>query len=131
MKQASRIVDLDKDICFHWSQIKDFDLIETSNGKVTLMRIRNPHGHKEWKGAWSDKSAEWDQVSDEVKARLFKLLFLQLFITYFFLMFLFQKSIDYSDCNDGGFFMSFEDWVNEFEDFSACYITDCADSSEE
>ena len=58
--------------------------IETSNGKVTLMRIRNPHGHKEWKGAWSDKSAEWDQVSDEVKARLFKLLFLQLFISTFF-----------------------------------------------
>ena len=103
--------------------------IETSNGKVTLMRIRNPHGQNEWKGAWSDKSAEWDQVSDEVKARVFKFYFYNFSFNVFVSPF--EKSIDYSDCDDGGFFMSFEDWVNEFEDFSACYITDCAYSSEE
>ena len=44
--------------------------IETSNGNVTLMRIRNPWGHHEWNGAWSDSSAEWDTVSDEVKERV-------------------------------------------------------------
>jgi calpain-15 len=34
--------------------------IETKNeGKVKLLKLRNPWGHKEWMGDWSDKSDKW------------------------------------------------------------------------
>ena len=73
--------------------------IETSNGVISLVRIRNPYGKVEWNGPWSDASSEWETVSDEAK-----------------------KSIDYSNHDDGEFFMSFDDWINEFERFTSCYI---------
>ena len=92
----------------HAYSLLSIEEVETSSGTVSLVRIRNPHGGTEWNGAWSDNSAKWDEVSDEVK-----------------------ESIDYSNHDDGGFFMSFEDWVNEFEDFTTCYITDSHDRDEE
>ena len=75
--------------------------IEVNGQTQTLVRIRNPHGRREWNGPWSDGSAEWNDVSDEVK-----------------------KSIQYSENDDGGFFMSFADWVDQYETFTVCYITD-------
>ena len=57
-----------------------------------------------WTGPWSDNSPEWDNVSDSVK-----------------------ESVGYSENEDGGFFMSFDDWVKQFEYFTFCYLTpdDC------
>ena len=36
-------------------------------GKLDMVRVRNPWGNgKEWTGAWSDNSTEWNLVSSQV-----------------------------------------------------------------
>ena len=32
-----------------------------------MIRLRNPWGKDEWKGAWSDSSKEWEYLPDDVK----------------------------------------------------------------
>lgn len=39
--------------------------------RVDLVRVRNPWGNSaEWRGAWADNSAEWNQVDPQDKKRL-------------------------------------------------------------
>ncbi|XP_062981463.1 calpain-13 [Elgaria multicarinata webbii] len=42
------------------------------DGKEHLIRIWNPWGHGEWKGAWSDSSGEWDRVPKQYKKTLYE-----------------------------------------------------------
>merc|ERR1712176_233348 len=79
--------------------------IEEVNG-TTLVRIRNPHGRTEWKGQWSDHDPRWNSVSQQVK-----------------------NSIGYSKNEDGGFFMSFEQWIQQYEAFTTCYMPWSVDDS--
>ena len=60
-------------------------------GLFPLVRIRNPWGEAEWKGAWSDHSDEWIFVLEEEKI---------------------EHGIVFE--NDGEFFMSKEDFLKVF-----------------
>ena len=91
-----------------YSLLSIHDVTKYDGTRETLVRIRNPHGHGEWNGPWSDNSEEWLGLCDCVK-----------------------KSLKYSQNEDGGFFMSFNDWVDQYELFTMCYITDDKSKTEE
>jgi len=91
------------------------------NGETEkLVKIRNPHATNEWKGAWADWCvgsvgegstnfvSKWDNVSEEEKAR-----------------------IGYADQNDGEFWMTFNDCLNEFEEISICKFPRLGDDEHE
>lgn len=66
-----------------------FGLYKLSNGQ-RLVKCRNPWGHANFHGDWSDKSKLWTkELAKEVK-------------------------LD-SDNNDGVFFISIEDYLKEFQ----------------
>ncbi|XP_061446378.1 calpain-5-like isoform X5 [Rhineura floridana] len=65
--------------------------------KLQLIRLRNPWGTMEWNGAWSDKSPEWQQVSQRNRQ---------------------QMGVIIRD--DGEFWMSFEDFCTHFTDVVIC-----------
>jgi len=65
-------------------------------GGVRLLQIRNPWGHGEWRGAWSDTSELW---TDEMRQ-------------------IFNPT---SDSDDGTFWMAFEDVLKYFSRMTICY----------
>ncbi|KAL4237591.1 hypothetical protein ACF0H5_002305 [Mactra antiquata] len=72
----------------------------TVSGKIPLVRVRNPWGNEsEWKGAWSDSSAEWRYIPDDEKQNL---------------------GLTFDD--DGEFWMSFQDWQNNFQKLEICNL---------
>ncbi|XP_065115686.1 calpain-2 catalytic subunit-like [Paramisgurnus dabryanus] len=74
---------------------------------VQLVRLRNPWGQKEWKGAWSDNSSEWNYVRLDEKAKL-----------------------NYS-AEDGEFWMAYSDFVRHFSRLEICNLTPDTLTSEE
>ncbi|XP_065178959.1 calpain-5-like [Sycon ciliatum] len=70
-----------------------------SSKKFHLVRIRNPWGQTEWNGAWSDGSDEWKNVSEKERKKL---------------------GIVFED--DGEFWMSYDDWIKHFTNFTICRI---------
>jgi len=49
-----------------YSVIDTFE-VNTDNGIERLLKIRNPWGHKEWLGKWSDHDKAWtDEIRKEV-----------------------------------------------------------------
>lgn len=76
-------------------------VLPRSGEKVQLVRIRNPWGNdREWKGAWSDKSAEWNSIPEETK-----------------------KEIGLSFENDGEFFVCFSDFLKYFHEVEICNLS--------
>ncbi|XP_068186420.1 calpain-5-like isoform X2 [Antennarius striatus] len=69
------------------------------NETIPLIRMRNPWGEKEWKGAWSDSSEEWSKVGDMERDNL---------------------GITVAD--DGEFWMPFTDWCKFFTDVDVCRL---------
>lgn len=69
--------------------------------EAKLIRLRNPHGNSsEWKGAWSDRSDEWNLLSNEERKRL-----------------------DLVFDDDGEFWMTMDDFVANFTRVEICMLT--------
>ena len=65
-----------------------------------LLRVRNPWGNNvEWKGAWSDYSEEWDQLSERKR-----------------------EQIEHSNEADGEFWMSYHDFHSNFDEVQICHL---------
>ena len=75
--------------------------------EIKLLRLRNPWGRIEWKGAWSDSSSEWNQISTEMK-----------------------QSLEFKIDNEGEFWISFEDFCRSFNSIQFCHMTPDAFSDE-
>jgi len=65
------------------------NMYENRKKKIRLLQIRNPWGHGEWLGDWSDKSDVWNKYPG-IKKKLF------------------------SDADDGCFWMSWDDFVHNY-----------------
>ncbi|CAI2386063.1 unnamed protein product [Moneuplotes crassus] len=68
--------------------------IETPKGKERLLKMRNPWGHKEWLGKWSDNDESW---TDELR-----------------------ETLGCQEKNDGVFFMCVEDYLSYFRTTVIC-----------
>ena len=74
---------------------------DKSSGEVhEVVQIRNPWGETEWKGQWSDQDAIWNTIRPDEKAKYHK------------------------NAADGAFWMSFTDFLTEFEKLDICYVPD-------
>ncbi|KAK2817644.1 hypothetical protein Q5P01_025835 [Channa striata] len=83
----------------HAYSITAAEQVHYSGSLVELLRIRNPWGFREWTGAWSDESKEWDQVLPDEK-----------------------KKLNYS-AEDGEFWMSYNDFLLQYSGLETCNLT--------
>uniref|UniRef100_A0AAQ5YGM4 Calpain 5a n=1 Tax=Amphiprion ocellaris TaxID=80972 RepID=A0AAQ5YGM4_AMPOC len=67
--------------------------------KLTMIRMRNPWGQREWTGPWSDSSEEWQEVSRSERERM---------------------GVTVED--DGEFWMTFDDFIANFTDLILCRL---------
>ena len=75
--------------------------IVTGNREICLIRLRNPWGNEyEWKGAWSDNSREWNSISESIK-----------------------NELDFVKLNEGEFWMSFDDFLENYDSMQFCHLT--------
>lgn len=66
------------------------------DGKVKLLQLRNPWGHKEWMGSWSDKSDKW---TPELK-----------------------QALNVKDVDDGIFYISYNDYMCYYRSTTICKV---------
>ncbi|KAL5005458.1 hypothetical protein ScPMuIL_018914 [Solemya velum] len=67
--------------------------------KLAMIRIRNPWGQGEWKGAFSDGSEEWNKISKSDREKV---------------------GLTFEE--DGEFWMSFEDFCKYYDNVSICRV---------
>ncbi|XP_018412023.1 PREDICTED: calpain-2 catalytic subunit isoform X1 [Nanorana parkeri] len=83
----------------HAYSITAADEVQYRGGLEKLIRVRNPWGEVEWTGAWSDNSSEWNSVDPSERDRLIK------------------------RCDDGEFWMSYNDFLRQFSRVEICNLT--------
>ena len=84
----------------HSYGILDVRDVDTKDGPEQLIKLRNPWGDYEWTGDWSDSSTNWT-MNPELK-----------------------EELEYSDANDGSFWMSFSDFCHYFSRVQICRVND-------
>ncbi|XP_078517580.1 calpain-1 catalytic subunit-like [Lissotriton helveticus] len=84
----------------HAYSVTGMNQVQTKDGPVQLLRIRNPWGHTEWTGPWSDGAPEWDKLDTNEK-----------------------KKMDVVSMEDGEFWMSIEDFQKHFQMMDVCHIS--------
>ena len=67
------------------------DFAKLFSGDTHLVRLRNPWGKGEWNGPWSERSWEWDSLSDRDK-----------------------ELLSVRVRNEGEFWMAFDDFAKQF-----------------
>jgi len=76
---------------YSWLAVNEFE----HKGKIVkLLKLRNPWGRHEWKGAWSDKSSEWTPELDAM--------------------------LDHTNEDDGTFFIPYDDVIYKYANISLC-----------
>ncbi|XP_025093606.1 calpain-2 catalytic subunit-like [Pomacea canaliculata] len=68
--------------------------------KKLLLLLRNPFGHGEWNGAWSDKHSTWDDLSPNER-----------------------NDQAFNKRDDGEFWMSVQDFVQHFDELELCHLS--------
>ncbi|CAJ0603313.1 unnamed protein product [Cylicocyclus nassatus] len=85
----------------HAYSITALHTVQGPHGETPLIRIRNPWGNsKEWNGAWSDGSPEWNYIDSAKREEL---------------------GVNFS--NDGEFWMSFDDFYTNFMEMEVCNMS--------
>ncbi|CAH8826219.1 unnamed protein product [Trichobilharzia szidati] len=84
----------------HAYSLTGFACVNYKGKDQYIVRCRNPWGEKhEWKGPWSDKSEEWKHVKSRDK-----------------------KALGYKDKEDGEFWMSLQDFEDNFGLLEVCHL---------
>uniref|UniRef100_A0AAV2IZ32 Calpain 12 n=1 Tax=Knipowitschia caucasica TaxID=637954 RepID=A0AAV2IZ32_KNICA len=83
----------------HAYAITDADKVQRGSDAVLLYKLRNPWGFVEYKGPWSDKSKEWDNVEEAEK-----------------------KKLELKRTEDGEFWISAEDFSHFFNIVELCSV---------
>ncbi|KAK0416655.1 hypothetical protein QR680_012613 [Steinernema hermaphroditum] len=84
----------------HAYSITGMRIVDGPNGQTPILRIRNPWGNEqEWNGPWSDNSREWRSVAESVK-----------------------QDMRLTFAHDGEFWMSFDDFMRNFEKMEICNL---------
>ncbi|XP_055997452.1 calpain-9-like [Ostrea edulis] len=84
----------------HAYSVTGYAQIPVKNGTIILIRLRNPWGHFEWNGAWSDGSPHWGALTEDICRRLRP-----------------------TNSEDGEFWMSFVDFSNIFTMLEVCHLS--------
>ncbi|XP_005093816.2 calpain-9 [Aplysia californica] len=80
--------------------------VDTREGTKTILHMRNPWGRGEWNGAWADGTREWYSLRRE------------------------DRTSTYRTRDDGEFWISLEDFRDNFDELEMCHLTPDALSDE-
>uniref|UniRef100_A0A914WWY2 Calpain catalytic domain-containing protein n=1 Tax=Plectus sambesii TaxID=2011161 RepID=A0A914WWY2_9BILA len=84
----------------HAYSITGMRMVDGPRGQTAILRIRNPWGNEqEWNGAWSDNSAEWRNIPETTR-----------------------REMGLTFAHDGEFWMSFDDFMRNFEKMEICNL---------